>query len=134
MASDKGSFGAAFKAARAKAKDAGKDPSKATFTWNGKTYHTRTAEEEARAKPAPGSRQSPFKADAKEDITVTAKKAPAMARAKNTEERFKATQRRVEGESVLDRVLRQNREMASYKKGGSIDGCAIRGKTRAGRK
>jgi hypothetical protein len=44
--------GEAFKLARMKAKLAGKDPSKATFTWGGKTYHTRTAEEESRMRRA----------------------------------------------------------------------------------
>lgn len=37
--------GEAFKLARMKAKLAGEDPSKATFTWGGKTYHTRMAGE-----------------------------------------------------------------------------------------
>lgn len=122
-----------------------------TFTWNGKSYGTQLASEVKKPTPkptttvkkteapkaeapAPGSRANPFKASTAEDITVTAKKAPAIARAKDTSERFAATQRRVPGESVLNRVLRQNREMAGYKKGGSIDGCAIRGKTRAMRK
>jgi len=58
--------GEAFKLARMKAKLAGEDPSKATFTWGGKTYNTRMAGEGA-------SRSAPARRSAAETPKTAAK-------------------------------------------------------------
>ena len=46
-------FGQAFAKARRERIKSGADMNKATFTWKGKKYHTRTKEEEAKAKKKP---------------------------------------------------------------------------------
>lgn len=50
---DELTFGQAFNKARRERIKSGADMNKATFTWKGKKYHTRTKEEEAKAKKKP---------------------------------------------------------------------------------
>ena len=50
---DELTFGQAFAKARRERIKSGADINKATFTWKGKKYHTRTKEEEAKAKKKP---------------------------------------------------------------------------------
>jgi hypothetical protein len=120
-------FGAAFKAARAKAVKEGRDPSKATFTWKGKSFHTRTGEDESRAKAA-ASPLGKFYLDKYSGVKGNASKisgAGPMSTGK-----FDAPA----ADKPAKRTLKERFETGTLfkaAKGGSIDGCAVRGKTRA---
>lgn len=165
--------GEAFRLARMKAKLAGEDPSKATFTWGGKTYNTRMAGEGAKAtsKPTAPKDTPPKPADVSESTKRFVKnlplkpkpETPAASKPKPKTQgdtyssgvggaRSAAAQEaRKSGKSpgLLDsafgkwvhktNVAFQERQKKKYGKaaGGSvrsIDGCAVRGKTRAMKK
>lgn len=145
--------GEAFRYARMAAKAAGLDPSKQTFTHNGKTYNTRMAGEGASKPAAPAATRSAppaasrSAAPAKPDVsartkeffknlsmkpkadssaaTPAARKSPANAgRSEGFLSRFAKSDT---GKSFAER----QKKKYGYAKGGKIDGIAIRGKTRA---
>lgn len=172
-------FAERFKYARMAAKAAGLDPSKQTFTHNGKTYNTRMAGEGTaparrsgtgsamQAKPAASTTNTP-----KSDVSGRTKeffkglpmkpKAEAPKVAPKTEEKPKrdntAAGRRERMGRFLSSLNPYNQADAKGKtskpilltgeaarraskgtiggmaKGGKIDGCAVRGKTRAMKK
>ena len=90
-------FGDAFKAARA----AGKK----TFTFNGKSYHTRTKEDEAKAKAKPAAKPDVSKATAGPAV-YEKKKAPPMNAA--TEARVKR--------NALEQEAMRGEDMSKYRK------------------
>jgi len=116
------SFGEAFRAARAE-KGAGK-----TFTWGGKSYSTNaasdapkraaTASTVKRAAPTPTPTASTSNSRAKVELARTAARSQKNIR-----------ENRAENQADFRKRMQEKR--SGYAKGGSIDGCAIRGKTRA---
>jgi len=184
--SDAGSFGSAFKAARAAAIKAGRDPNKETFTWRGEKKVARmagstpkpTVKRDAPAAKAPAERRTPptpkgappvVRGNPPQDAgpfgSVGApsflKRTPGMKDVSSyVEERAAPTPIKAVRRGALE-GLRQRRNVAAeaaakkdkeakdmagvpawrnnpdafttkkLAKGGSIDGCAIRGKTKA---
>lgn len=112
------SFSEAFKAARAD-KGAGK-----TFTWGGKSYSTNMAGEGAKKPTRSGTGSSTPKAAAP---TTNTRAATELSR---TAARSQKNIRENRAENQAD-FRKRMQEKRGYAKGGSIDGCAIRGKTRA---
>ena len=179
--------GEAFRLARMKAKLAGEDPSKATFTWGGKTYHTRMAGEGAK-KPAPVTRRTTQqvgtnknaapppppppsppppaptraptraapKAEPKRDNTAagrrermgrvfaslnpfrdTSAREKEIAKAASKPRDYAADRARMKAEKLAEKAARRKElgiREPKMAKGGKIDGCAVRGKTRAMKK
>lgn len=144
-------FGEAFKAARASGDK--------TFTFGGKSYTTKMAGDGA-SKPAPKAAApsaSPTNTRAQMELRRTAARSQAAIREKRAENQAdfrKRMQAKRSGasttsgspvnagrsEGFLSRFgksdtgksfTERQKEKYGYKKGGSVDGCAIRGKTRA---
>lgn len=146
------SFGEAFRAARAD-KGAGK-----TFTWAGKSYSTNAASDAPkraatapavkRAAPASASKVSPTKASDKPaqrtvDLSKTKNKptgsvTPTSGKLSSpvymTKEGRDVIAGRTKAKAEPVKRIGYSTNNKRYAKGGSVDGCAVRGKTRASMK
>lgn len=139
----KQSFGSAFAAARR--------AGKSTFTWNGKSYTT-AMKGESRKTPIPASTATP-KAATKDKPSYAANFGAPRAEVKSAD-KPKSVGRRMAERSAqrqqgqIDELINTfsapfrsarargaaDDKARGYAKGGRVDGCAVRGKTRATRK